>query len=143
MCLCRCVYTNSRHAASCLHWHGLRESPQRLGCAEECDELIPPDSPAQRKADIPGVFGATGDDTASLRIVSLQEVTNFKQVVLHRWFSLAADWVMLCHALHLLWLCKNSHPHGLPATHQRTAASHGQSMVAAVNTVVTLTGSIP
>ena len=40
------------------------------------------------------MFGATGDDTASLRIVSLQEVTNFKQSVLHRWFSLAADWVM-------------------------------------------------
>ena len=42
--------------------------------AAECEELIAPDSPAQRKADIPGVFGATDDDTSNLRIVSLQEV---------------------------------------------------------------------
>ena len=40
----------------------------------ECEELLAQEGPGPRQADIPGVFGATEDDTAALRIVSLQEV---------------------------------------------------------------------
>ena len=39
----------------------------------ECDAVIAQDSPAGRALDIPGVFGATEDDAAKLRIVSLVE----------------------------------------------------------------------
>ena len=42
--------------------------------AAECEELLAQEGPAFRQADVPAVFGATEDDTASLRIVSLQEV---------------------------------------------------------------------
>ncbi|KAK9812144.1 hypothetical protein WJX73_000090 [Symbiochloris irregularis] len=40
----------------------------------EQELLISEDGPAANAADIPGVFGATEDDTAKLRIVSLNEV---------------------------------------------------------------------
>lgn len=40
----------------------------------EDEQLIAQDGPAATLADIPGVFGATEDDTNKLRIISLTEV---------------------------------------------------------------------
>ena len=46
--------------------------------AAEYDGLLPQDTELAQKTNVPDVFGATQDDTAGLRIVSLQEVSPLK-----------------------------------------------------------------
>jgi hypothetical protein len=42
----------------------------------EYDGLLPQESEEAKNLDLPGIFGATEDDTAKLRIVSLVAVTH-------------------------------------------------------------------
>ena len=44
-------------------------------CATEYDGLLPQDTELAQKTSVAEVFGATQEDTAGLRIVTLQEVS--------------------------------------------------------------------
>lgn len=55
-----------------MYWHAVAEQEQ----------FISEEGPAANAADIPGVFGATEDDTAQLRIVSLNEVGSVRMPAL-------------------------------------------------------------
>ena len=54
-----------------MHGSNLSHLP---GCAES-EKILAQDGPAAEKLKLPDIFGATEDDTSSLRIVSLYEVS--------------------------------------------------------------------
>ena len=79
---CRLLHKRVVHPTTCLHLQqaGIERKAtcrslfSKLLHLAESEELLPSAEPGQRRSLVTDVFGATEDDAAQLRIVSLYEV---------------------------------------------------------------------